>query len=125
MDSQLRQLTHQRQHAHRLLQSLGSPVYAAFLKLERATYAEGQLSTMVKELMAVAIGVVIHCQSCMQWHIQQAAAAGATLRQVLEAVEVGMEMGGGPATVSARFALAVMAEVFGPEAMAQAAGQQG
>lgn len=34
------------------------------------------------------------------------------MREVLEAVEVGMEMGGGPATVSARFALEVMASVL-------------
>ena len=32
----------------------------------------------------------------------------ATREEVLEAVEVGIEMGGGPATVSARFALDVM-----------------
>jgi hypothetical protein len=38
--------------------------------------------------------------------------AGATMREVLEAVEVGIEMGGGPATVSARFALEVMDRVF-------------
>jgi alkylhydroperoxidase/carboxymuconolactone decarboxylase family protein YurZ len=57
--------------------------------------------------------VVIDCESCMQWHIEQAARAGATMQEVLEAVEVGIEMGGGPATVSARFALDVMASVFG------------
>ena len=49
----------------------------------------------------------------MQWHIAQAAQAGATRREVLEAVEVGIGMGGGPATVSARFALEVMDSVFG------------
>jgi AhpD family alkylhydroperoxidase len=38
----------------------------------------------------------------------QAARAGATRAEVLEAVEVGIEMGGGPATVSARFALEAM-----------------
>jgi hypothetical protein len=32
---------------------------------------------------------------------------------VLEAVEVGIEMGGDPATVSARFAIEVMEDVFG------------
>ena len=48
----------------------------------------------------------------MQWHIEQAAAAGATYDEVLEAVEVGVEMGGGPATVSARFALQIMEIVF-------------
>jgi AhpD family alkylhydroperoxidase len=65
-----------------------------------------------KELIAVGISVVIDCESCMQWHIEQAAKAGASEREVLEAVEVGIEMGGGPATVSARFALDVMDGVF-------------
>ena len=41
------------------------------------------------------------------------AKAGATEQEILEAVEVGMEMGGGPATASARFALDVMGSVFG------------
>jgi len=48
----------------------------------------------------------------MQWHIEQAAAAGATMRDVPEAAEVGIEMGGGPAKVSARFALEVTERVF-------------
>jgi len=48
----------------------------------------------------------------MQWHIEQSAASGATMSEVLEAVEVGIEMGGGPATVSARFALEVIESVF-------------
>jgi len=53
-----------------------------------------------------------NCESCMQWHIEQAAAAGAGMRQILDAVEVGIEMGGGPATAAARFALEVMQRVF-------------
>ena len=65
-----------------------------------------------KELIAVGISVVIDCESCMEWHINQAATAGASKREVLEAVEVGIEFGGGPATVSARFALEVMEHVF-------------
>ena len=44
-------------------------------------------------------------------HIEQAAAADATMRGVLEAVE----REGGPATVSARFALEVMEGVFASE----------
>jgi alkylhydroperoxidase/carboxymuconolactone decarboxylase family protein YurZ len=49
----------------------------------------------------------------MQWHIEQAKEAGATKSEVVEALEVGMEMGGGPATVSTRFALEVMDQAFG------------
>lgn len=120
MNDALRTLSTQRKKAHKLLLDLKSPVYAAFLDLERAAYADGYLPKRAKELIAVGISVVIDCRSCMQWHIEQAAAAGATMREVLEAVEVGIEMGGGPATVSARFALEVMADVFGAEVLEQA-----
>ena len=120
MNERLATLSRERKIAHKRLLDLHSPVYAAFCDMERATYGDGALAKMEKELIAVGISVVIDCHSCMQWHIEQAAAAGATLRQVLEAVEVGIEMGGGPATVSARFALDVMAEVFGEEALREA-----
>jgi len=117
MKDALRSLTLERKKAHKRLLDMDSPVYKAFLDMERAAYADGALPKRVKELIAVGVSVVIDCRSCMQWHIEQAAQAGADARQVLEAVEVGIEMGGGPATVSARFALAVMEDVFGPEAL--------
>ena len=101
-----------RKAAHAKLLSLKSKVYKRFLQMEEATYADGALTKKQKELIAVGVSVVINCESCMEWHITQAAAAGATMREVLEAVEVGMELGGGPATVSARFALEVMEHVF-------------
>jgi AhpD family alkylhydroperoxidase len=100
-------------HAHRTLLALESKVYRAFLTMEKATYTDGALPKKAKELIAVGISVVKNCESCMQWHITQAAKAGAGMREVLEAVEVGIEMEGGPATVSARFALEVMESVFG------------
>jgi AhpD family alkylhydroperoxidase len=101
-----------RKAAHAKLTSLGSPVYDAFLRMEAATYADRALSKKVKELIAVGISVERDCESCMEWHIDQAASAGASMHEVLEAVEVGIEMGGGPATVAARFALDVMERVF-------------
>ena len=51
------------------------------------------LPKKTKEFIAVGISVTSDCESCMQWHIEQAAAAGVTMREVLEAVEVGIEMG--------------------------------
>lgn len=123
MSEMLRTLTTQRKKAHSRLLALRSPVYKAFCDMEQAAYADRELPKMTKELIAVGISVVIDCQSCMQWHIEQAAASGASYAQVLEAVEVGIEMGGGPATVSARFALAVMEDVYGKEAFDEACGR--
>lgn len=114
--NKIEELSRIRKESHKRLVDMRSPVYSAFLEMERATYSDGALSKKSKELIAVGISVVINCESCMQWHIDQAAKAGASEREVLEAVEVGMEMGGGPATAHARFALTVMGEVFSPDA---------
>ncbi len=109
----IEEICRRRKLAHQKLLAADSKVYRAFLDMEAATYSDGALSKKHKELVAVGISVVMDCESCMQWHIDQAAKAGATRQEVLEAVEVGIEMGGGRATVSARFALDVMEKVFG------------
>ena len=109
----INQIRWRRRQAHRQLLATKSKVYDAFLKLEAATYTDGALPKKAKELIAIGISVVIDCESCMEWHITQAARDGAARQEVLEAVEVAMEMAGGPATASARFALEVMDEVFG------------
>lgn len=110
--SKLDEMTRRRKEAHARLLAARSRVYEAFLEMERAAFADGALPKKHKELIAVGISVAIDCESCMQWHIEQAADSGATESEVLEAVEVGIEMAGGPGTVSARFALEVMESVF-------------
>lgn len=112
----LEEISRKRKQAHTKLLSLKSKVYEAFLHMEEAAFSDGALPKRTKELIAVGIAVKIDCESCMQWHIEQAATAGATMREVLEAVEVGIEMGGGPATVSSRFALEVIERAFPDEA---------
>ncbi|MDR2809839.1 MAG: carboxymuconolactone decarboxylase family protein [Tannerellaceae bacterium] len=85
-----------------------SKVYQAFVKLEESTYRNRALSKVQKELIAVGISIVMNCESCLEWHIKQALDQGATENEIIEAIDVGIEMGGGPATVSARFAMNVL-----------------
>lgn len=108
----LEQISRERKAAHTKLLSLKSKVYEAFLQMESAAFADGALSKKNKELIAIGISVRLDCESCMQWHIEQAAKAGASSSEILEAIEVAIEMGGGPTTVSARFALQVLEQVF-------------
>jgi len=89
-----------------------SEVYRKFSGMEQCTYKDGQLSRLQKELIAIGISVVIDCESCMEWHIKQAFDCGAGEAEIIEAIEVGIEMGGGPATVSARFAMNVINYYF-------------
>jgi len=109
--NKLEEMTARRKRAHAQLIATKSKVYQGFLAMEKAAYCDGALPKKEKELIAIGISVVKNCESCMQWHIEQAAAGGASFEEILEAIEVGIEMGGGPATVSARFALEVMESV--------------
>jgi len=113
-DKTLDELSTTRKRVHQRLLDEGSKVYQAFIQMEAAAFSDGALEKKHKELIAIGISVRIDCESCMQWHIEQAALAGASFKEIFEAVEVGIEMGGGPATVSARFALKVMDGVFNP-----------
>jgi len=79
--------------------------YESFLALEEKAFSEGALSKKVKELMALSISIVTKCEPCMEWHIQQAYIAGAIDEEIYEAIDVAIEMGGGPASAYARYAL--------------------
>ena len=96
-----------RKRAHRFY-SDNSPVYRSFVDMEQKTYKDGNLEKKYKELIAIGISIIINCESCLEWHIKQALDSGVTREQVLESIEVGIEMGGGPATVSGRFAMKVL-----------------
>jgi AhpD family alkylhydroperoxidase len=85
-----------------------SKVYKSFIDMEQKTYIDGELAKKHKEFIAIGISVVINCESCMEWHIKQALDDGATESEIIEAIEVGIEMAGGPATASARFAMNVL-----------------
>ena len=79
--------------------------YPAFVELERKAFSEGALSRKHKELMALAISIVTKCEPCIEWHVLQAHLAGATNGELYEAIDVAIEMGGGPAVAYAPLAL--------------------
>jgi AhpD family alkylhydroperoxidase len=76
--------------------------------MEQNTFKNGELSKKQKELIAIGISIVLNCESCIEWHIKQALDDGATEGEILESIEVGIEMSGGPGTVAARFAMNVL-----------------
>jgi AhpD family alkylhydroperoxidase len=74
-------------------------VMTGFRRLHGATQTRGALDPKVKELMALAIGIAVHCDGCITYHLHDALAAGATREEVVETVGVAVMMGGGPAVL--------------------------
>ena len=90
-----------------------SKVYRVFVEMEEKTFADGALAKKYKELIAIGISLVNSCESCLEWHIKQALDAGASEAEIIEALEVGFEMGIGPTTVTSRFAMKVLKHYHG------------
>ncbi|BBU22219.1 carboxymuconolactone decarboxylase family protein [Mycobacterium xenopi] len=84
---------------HRALRKMIPDVYRGFAEMSSAALTSGALDKKVKELIAVAIGVVAGCDGCIASHAQAAARAGASKEEAAEAIGVSIFMHGGPATI--------------------------
>lgn len=78
----------------------GSPdAMKAFTSLSMAATATKAIDTKTKELMALAIGIAVHCDGCVAYHTKMAHQHGATRDEVVETAALAIYMGGGPAAV--------------------------
>ncbi len=91
-------------HLEERLAQLGSElpgVMSGFARLHKKAVEEGELSAKVKELMALAIGIVAACDGCIAYHVHDAIAAGATRQERLDTIGVALIMGGRRASIYA------------------------
>lgn len=71
----------------------------AFGALSSAATESHMIDSKIKELMALAIGIAVHCDGCVAYHTKMAHQHGATRDEVAETVALALDMGGGPAAV--------------------------
>lgn len=77
----------------------------AFWRLHKKTTATGALDRKTKELIALAISIVMRCDDCIAHHVSDALKAGATREQISDALAVAILMGGGVGLVYATHAI--------------------
>lgn len=82
-----------------LLQRGAPETMKAFGALSTAAPASKAIDTKTKELMALAIGIAVHCDGCVAFHTKMARQHGASREEVAETVALAVYMGGGPAAV--------------------------
>lgn len=81
------------------LRALIPDVWRSHVETSAAAMREGELSPMVKELLALAIAITRECDGCIVAHARGAARHSATRQMVAEAIGVAISMNGGPGTV--------------------------
>ena len=85
----------------------------AFRGLMESAGKDGALDAKTKELMALAIGIVVHCEGCINYHTREALKKGAKREEIAETASVAIEMGGGPAAVYGAQALDAFDQLSG------------
>jgi AhpD family alkylhydroperoxidase len=91
-----------------LAEQLGSETekfMPAFTQFREQVLAAGALSYHIKQLMALTIVIVMHCDKCIDTYVRDALKAGASRDEILEAIGVALLMGGAPVIVYASEAL--------------------
>lgn len=91
-----------REHLSKLIRELGKEIPQTMINfgtLNKSAFAAGALSTKTKELIALSIGIAVHCDGCIAYHVHDAMKAGATRAEIAETIGVAVMMGGGPSVV--------------------------
>jgi AhpD family alkylhydroperoxidase len=73
----------------------------------------GAITALEKELIALGIGITVHCTPCIRAHVKECLDAGATRQQILEVASVAVVMGGGPAYTQVRIVMEVLDDLQG------------
>ena len=80
-------------------------LFEGFIKISKTATRDGQFTAAQKELVATAVAVTQGCDDCILYHVDAAKRLGADEAILIEALEVAVVMGGGPAVMYAGKAL--------------------
>lgn len=92
-------------------QQLMPGLIAAKNALTDEAYKEGALSSKVKRLMGLAVGLRVGCTLCILGQTKLALDAGATKDEVLETLSVATAMGGTPALAESNKVIKLLEEL--------------
>jgi len=80
-------------------------LFEGLTKITKTATRDGTFTSAQKELIATAVAVTQGCEDCILFHVDGAKRHGAEEAMLIEALEVAIEMGGGPAVMYAGKAL--------------------
>jgi alkylhydroperoxidase/carboxymuconolactone decarboxylase family protein len=92
------------------LYQLRPEILQAFMDFDGKVFADGALSTKIKELIAVACAHVTQCPYCIEAHTKKAKKAGATEEEVAEAIFIAASLRAGGALAHSCIAIEALEE---------------
>ncbi len=83
-----------REKMNEKLLATDNKVIKRIYSLDTLTYQEGALSSKVKEMLGLATSMVLRCDDCIKYHLEQCHKLGVTTDEVMEIFGVSNLVGG-------------------------------
>ena len=84
-----------------------------FFALDDAAYRDGALPGRVKELLGLVASLVLRCNDCVDYHLIQCVRAGWSEAEIVDALNVGLLIGGSIVIPHLRHAVKTLEELRG------------
>ena len=94
MSDIVREFNEYRQKMNERVLSTDNLVVKRFWNLDTNTYLEGALPVKTKEMLGLVASMVLRCDDCIRYHIQQCHQNGVTREEMFEVFSVGLIVGG-------------------------------
>ena len=90
------------------LMELNKDLFESFFAFDQKVFEEGALSTKVKELIAIGAAHITRCPYCIEGHVKRAKKAGASDKEIAEAIYVGITMNAGASMAHSCIAMSAL-----------------
>lgn len=84
----------EREELNDLLMSYADMPTKRFMSLDSQVYRDGVLDRKTKEMIGLVASLVLRCDDCVKYHLDTCRRLGVTDGEIMEALSIGLIMGG-------------------------------
>lgn len=93
-NNRLQKFRKERSEANEKIFELNHLGIKRFFNLDNNTYKDGALPAETKELLGLVASMVLRCNDCIDYHLEQCAKTGSTKEEIVDAMNVALVVGG-------------------------------
>lgn len=86
--------------------------FKKFFALDSKAYHEGAIPKKYKELMGLVGSMVLKCNDCIFYHIEESIKAGASKEELFESLNIALIIGGSIVIPHLRYAFSIIDEIY-------------
>lgn len=86
--------------------------FKKFFALDSKAYHDGAIPKKYKELMGLVGSMVLRCNDCIFYHIEECIKAGASKEELYEAMNIALIIGGSIVIPHLRYGFSILDEIY-------------